>query len=316
MGLLFFQPIYQERVWGGRNLSAKLGRTLPDEVPIGESWELVDRPDEQSVVAFGPWEGRSLREILAEHPEHIMGPHWPKDRPFPILVKWLDCQERLSLQVHPPAKIAKQLGGEPKTEHWYVADATDEAALIVGHKPGVSPEVFEKAIHDNTLEACVEPIPVKTGDALFVESGCLHAIDAGCLILEIQQNSDTTYRVYDWGRIGLDGHPRQLHVKEALASINFGEKPPPIISEQPGNQLLANSKHFRIRKEELPAGETLSFEACQEPRILSIVQGVLKSEEDALSLRRGSNVLLPYGGAFSFHIEENASFLITDHFAH
>lgn len=316
MGLLFFQPIYQERVWGGHNLSVKLGRTLPDNTLVGESWEIVDRPNDQSIVAFGPWEGRSLRELLSKHPTHLMGPHWASDKPFPILVKWLDCQKRLSLQVHPPAKVAAALGGEPKTEHWYVAEASENAALIVGHKPGISRAAFEQAIYNNTLDTCVKPTPVKTGDSLLIESGCLHAIDAGCLILEIQQNSDTTYRVYDWGRLGLDGNPRTLHVKEALASIQFEAPRPLIISKAPGNQLLAECKHFRIRKEERTIGETFSFEACQEPRILSILQGTLKSEGDLLSLRSGSNVFLPYGDSFSFHVEEPVTFLITDHFSH
>jgi len=209
---LHFRPLYQERVWGGRNFESKLGRTLPENKVIGESWEVVDRSEAQSVVAEGPHAGKSLRELIREDPVAIMGEGWDPERPFPILVKWLDCQERLSLQVHPPADVAPRLGGEPKTENWYVADATEGAGLIVGLRRGVTREAFEKAIHDSTLESLVHRFPVSAGDSILVQSGRLHAIDAGNLILEIQQNSDTTYRVYDWGRVGLDGTPRQLHI--------------------------------------------------------------------------------------------------------
>ena len=127
---LSFKPVYQERVWGGRALASFLDRKLPGSAPIGESWELVDRPEAQSVVANGPWAGKSLREVMATHAAAVMGPAWPPERPFPILVKWLDCRERLSLQVHPPASIAAQLGGEPKTENWYIARAEPGAAVL------------------------------------------------------------------------------------------------------------------------------------------------------------------------------------------
>ena len=123
-----FKPIYQERVWGGRNLKEKLGRELPEDKVIGESWEIVDRPEAQSTTT----DGTSLRELLEADPVGIMGSDWPADRPFPILVKWLDCHEKLSLQVHPPAAIAEELGGEPKTENWYIADAEPHATLMAG----------------------------------------------------------------------------------------------------------------------------------------------------------------------------------------
>src|SRR3954469_24479464 len=118
---LNFKPIYQERVWGGRHLEGFLQRKLPTRAPIGESWEIVDRPEAQSVAAGGTWAGQTLREIMQRHAGEVMGPAWPKERPFPILVKWLDCRGRLSVQVHPPASVAAQLGGEPKTENWYFA---------------------------------------------------------------------------------------------------------------------------------------------------------------------------------------------------
>src|SRR4051812_4941606 len=147
-----FRPIYQERVWGGRALEGFLGRKLPGTTPIGESWELVDRPEAQSVATHGAWAGKTLREIMAAHAAEVMGPNWPKDRPFPILVKWLDCRDRLSVQVHPPAAVAKKLGGEPKTENWFFAQTDVGAAVYAGLKPGVTRESFERGIETGTVD--------------------------------------------------------------------------------------------------------------------------------------------------------------------
>ena len=255
MELLTFTPLYMERVWGGRGLEAKLGRTLPEGKVIGESWELVDRKGEQSVVASGTQAGKSIRELLESSASEILGPGRDGSQPFPILIKWLDCQDRLSLQVHPPAEIAPSLGGEPKTENWYIAECDEGASLIVGLKNGVTREQFTLALAENQAEDCVHRFPVKAGDSILVESGRMHAIDAGNLILEIQQNSDTTYRVYDWGRVGLDGAPRQLHIEESLKSIDFDDYEPETLKIVPGTQTLADCKEFRIRKFELQAGD-------------------------------------------------------------
>ena len=194
--MIKFKPVYQSRVWGGRRFESALGRELPGSDPIGESWEIVDRLEAQSV---DPESGRTLRELLETDSASIMGPGYDPKRPFPILVKWLDCSERLSLQVHPPEEVAKRLGGEPKTECWYIADASDAAALIVGLRCGVSRRQFEQGIEREALEPLLHRFGVQPGQAMLLESGRLHAIDAANLILEIQQNSDTTYRVYDWG---------------------------------------------------------------------------------------------------------------------
>ena len=171
MELMSFTPLYMERVWGGRGLELKLGRTLPGGKMIGESWELVDREDEQSVVAVGTHKGKTIRELLEKHAVDILGPGGEGSRPFPILIKWLDCQERLSLQVHPPAGIAPLLGGEPKTENWYIADCDEDASLIVGLKQGVTREQFTQALKNNKVAACVHRFPVKAGDSILVESG-------------------------------------------------------------------------------------------------------------------------------------------------
>ncbi|MDQ8207168.1 class I mannose-6-phosphate isomerase [Coraliomargarita sp. SDUM461003] len=315
MELLTFTPLYMERVWGGRGLEAKLGRTLPEGKVIGESWELVDRKGEQSVVASGTQAGKSIRELLESSASEILGPGRDGSQPFPILIKWLDCQDRLSLQVHPPAEIAPSLGGEPKTENWYIAECDEGASLIVGLKNGVTREQFTQALADNQAEDCVHRFPVKAGDSILVESGRMHAIDAGNLILEIQQNSDTTYRVYDWGRVGLDGAPRQLHIEESLKSIDFDDYEPETLKIVPGTQTLADCKEFRIRKFELQAGdEALELPAGEGARLIHVVSGKLSDRHSGAILSKGSNYLQPYVTGVSLSAEEPTTLLVTDQF--
>lgn len=307
---LRFTPIYQERVWGGRGLESILGRKLPAGKVIGESWELVDREEANSVHEK---EGDTLGGLRRAHPEDLMGPGWSPERPFPILVKWLDCQDRLSLQVHPPAEVAPELNGEPKTENWYIVEAQPGAALLAGLKPGVTAEQFRAAIENEALEELVCRLPANAGDSLFVRSGRLHAIDAGNLILEIQENSDTTYRVYDWGRVGLDGKPRQLHVEESMKSIDFEDTEPELLHPEGAESLLAESREFRLRRLQLEPGETLSFAAREEPRILSVAEGALE-ESDRRVVRKGDNLLLPYAGSSLWKARVPTVVLVTDRF--
>ena len=315
--LIRLKPLYQERVWGGRGLETSLGRTLPAERPIGESWEIVDRSEAQSMVVNGANNSRSLREVIAQNSVVIMGPGWPADRAFPILVKWLDCRERLSLQVHPPASVAPQLKGEPKTENWYIAEAAPGSQLIVGLKRGVTRRQFEHAIETLTLEECVHRFPVSKGDSILVRSGQIHAIDGGNLILEIQQNSDTTYRVYDWGRVGLDGKPRQMHVAESLQSIRWDDFEPEPVRSEAKAAVIAEAPEFRIRRVPLAAGARYSINAGEEARILSVVSGVLHCQCDGVNevLSRGDNVILPFASAFDFCAEQAVMLLITEKFS-
>ncbi|MFA5056644.1 MAG: type I phosphomannose isomerase catalytic subunit [Opitutaceae bacterium] len=315
MQILQFDSIYQERVWGGRALATAFGRRLAPGRVIGESWEVVDRAEAQSVVRGGIHAGRSLRQVIENHGPEVMGPRWPAARPFPILVKWLDCRERLSLQVHPPADQAPALGGEPKTENWFIAGAAPGAALIVGLKQGVSRVRFERALAEGTLETCVNRFPVAAGDSILVRSGTVHAIDAGSLILEIQQNSDTTYRVYDWGRVGLDGKPRPLHVREALASILWDQPEPVPLRAAAAPAVLADCPEFRIRRVPLSRGTRLAFAAGEQPRLLHVVTGRLRESAIDGVLERSENVLLPFAGAFTFTAVEDSLLLVTDNFA-
>ena len=320
--LLRFQPLYQPRVWGGRALETELGRQLPPREPIGESWDVVDRAEAQSVVDGGTFAGQSLRALLQAHGAELMGPRWPAARPFPILIKWLDCRERLSLQVHPPAAIAPELAGEPKTENWYIAQTAPGAELIVGLKRGVTRAQFERAIADQTLEACVHHFRVAAGDSILVHSGQVHAIDAGNLILEIQQNSDTTYRVYDWGRVGLDGLPRQLHVKESLRSIDWNDFEPMPVRAAPTSGVIADCAEFRIRRCVLGAGERVHLRGGEQPRLVSVVSGGVRATPEGAGTRspfgqkmgRGDNVLVPFATGFTLAAETTTILLITENF--
>jgi len=309
---IFFKPIYQERVWGARNLSEALGRELPEGKVIGEAWEVVDRPEAQSVVAGGDFEGKTIRELISENATVIMGEGYDPQRPFPILVKWLDCADRLSLQVHPPEEVAPQLKGEPKTENWYIADCEEDSSLIVGLKNGATREEFEKRIKDGTLEECIHRFPVKPGDSILVESGRLHAIDAGNLILEIQQNSDTTYRVYDWGRVGLDGSPRQLHIEESFASIEWNDFEPSAMPSDGAEVVLADCKEFRLVKYTLGDGQGTVSIPAGEGRLLSPVEG--KVLANGVEVARGDNVLLAADTAWEVTGACGAAFLLTERF--
>lgn len=312
--LIRLQPLYQERVWGGSGLASSLGRTLPPNRPIGEAWEIVDRPEAQSVVAGGKNAGKTLRAMIAKNTEAIMGPKWKADKPFPILVKWLDCRERLSLQVHPPASVAGELKGEPKTENWFIADTVAGAGLIVGLKRGVTRAQFEEALKTNTLEPLVHRFPVAEGDSILVHSGQIHAIDAGNLILEIQQNSDTTYRVYDWGRVGLDGKPRQMHVEQSLKSIKWDDFEPAPVRGAPTSGVIAECREFLIRRVVLDRGERFYINGGEQPRILSVVTGELTVAGETRPITRGDNVVLPYAGAFAFTAPVSSMVLITENF--
>ena len=316
MSFLQFEPIFQERVWGGRALGEWRGCELPGTNPIGESWEVVDREEAQSVVRGGDEAGRTLREVIEARGDEIMGPEWDRAARFPILVKWLDCAERLSLQVHPPASIARSLSGEPKTENWYVARANTGAAIMAGLKPGVDATQFRAAVENNTADQLVLRHPTRDGDSVLIESGVMHAIDGGNLILEIQQNSDTTFRVYDWGRMGLDGRPRQLHVEQSMACLAANTAPTPaIIHADDPVDVLVDAREFRLRRVRLAAGGKLEFSAGEQPRILSVVEGGLESA-DGRRLVRGANVLLPFAGNFAFAAPARSTVLITENFVH
>jgi mannose-6-phosphate isomerase len=243
---LVFEPLFMERIWGGRMLESVYGKEIPAGLRIGESWEIVDREEAQSVVHLGPLRGLTFHELWTERRAEIFGSRVPDSERFPLLFKLLDAQERLSVQVHPPAAIAPSLNGEPKTEMWYFLATEENARVYAGLKQGVTREQFEQSLQEGEVADCVHQIPVQAGEALFIQSGRIHAIGSGNLICEVQQNSDTTYRVFDWNRPGTDGLPRALHIAESMASIDFDDVEPTLESH-PG-ELVTECEYFRIEK--------------------------------------------------------------------
>jgi mannose-6-phosphate isomerase len=249
-GPLTFKPIFMERMWGGRRLESKFGKNLPPKVRIGESWEIVDREEAQSVVRNGASRGKTLHELWTRDRQEVFG-DLPDSPRFPLLVKLLDAQEKLSLQVHPTEKIAAKLGSEAKTEFWYVAAADDKAELFVGLRKQTARSEFKNALESGTAAELVHTIGVKAGDAMFLPTGRLHAIGAGNLLVEIQQNSDTTYRVFDWNRLDENGKARELHVDQALQCIDFDDCEPQLV--EPKGELLVRHNLFEVQKWNLSA---------------------------------------------------------------
>ena len=256
---LTFRPLYMERVWGGRRLAEKFGRPLPAGAPIGESWELVDREDAQSVVESGPLAGKTLHELWTTLRSPIFGRVADSPR-FPLLAKILDARETLSVQVHPPARIAAELKGEPKSEMWFLLESEPGAELFAGFRRGTTRAQFETALAEGHAADLLHRLPVRAGDAIFIPGGRCHAIGAGCFLVEMQQNSDTTYRIFDWNRVGLDGKPRPLHLRESLLSIDFADHEPSL-AHRDGETVVA-CEHFKIEHWTLDRAKTDASENC------------------------------------------------------
>jgi mannose-6-phosphate isomerase len=298
---LTFNPIFKERVWGGREMERLYQKKLPAGRPIGESWEISDRPGDASVIANGPLAGKNLRWLMENHQAELLGDAKPaNENRFPLLCKILDAREKLSLQVHPPASKAAELGGEPKTEMWFIADAAPGAELFVGLKRGVTRAEFEKKVETGEVAECFHRVPVRAGDAMFLPSGRVHAIGAGLVIFEIQQNSDTTYRVFDWNRVGLDGKPRELHVAQSFASIDFNDFEPALVQSKFSGEApvqkrpLVRNPLFKVEAWQMNGGAGVSLK----PRTFQIIAGLsgrleIQSGSASVKLSAGQFCLVP-----------------------
>lgn len=319
---LKFDYILKEKVWGGRRLETLLGKRLPEGNPIGESWEVSDHGEDTTVVAAGALAGRSLHELVESHPEELMGKRGVETARgrFPLLLKFIDASDVLSVQVHPDdVYAAEHESGElGKTEAWYVFHAAEGSRLVRGVKRGTTREDFGKLLAEGLLEECLNSFEVSAGDVLFLPAGTLHALGAGVVVAEIQQNSDTTYRVYDWNRVGLDGRPRELHVERALEVIDFEaplrnkEAPKRLEGYSYRREALVSCEKFAMESIETaePIAEEMGGEAFA---ILCFVKGCgrLEGDFESVEVNLGDSVLVPAGlERFRFTPEEDSKFLL------
>jgi len=286
---ILFEPLPMERVWGGRRLETLFGKRLPHGSSIGELWEMVDRPEAQSVVHSGPLKGKTLHDLWVDHRELVFGErHLANPSPrFPLLIKLLDARERLSVQVHPPLTGSDEPLGEPKTECWYFLHASEGSSIYAGLKKGVSRDSFEEAMRKGTVEETLHRLPVSTGESIFIPSGRLHAIGDGLMIVEVQQNSDTTFRVFDWNRSGLDGKPRELHPEKSLDSIDFDDFEPTIT---PASEVVvADCPFFHVEKKTLSS--PLAISKTGDFSIVTCLEGALECA--GVPLKPGEFLLVP-----------------------
>ncbi|MBP7275275.1 MAG: class I mannose-6-phosphate isomerase [Kiritimatiellae bacterium] len=219
---LTFAPVYKEYVWGGQRIPRVYHRAGAPEI-CAESWEISAHPDGMSVVDVGPLRGRTLASLVDDFGVQLLGTH-PAPGKFPLLLKIIDARDRLSVQVHPNDEDAQRYGGEAKNEAWHILEADPGAIIFAGMKPGTRRSDFEEAIRHTRIDRLLSEVPVRNGDSVVIPGGLVHALDSGLMIYEIQQSSNTTYRIYDWGRVGHDGKPRETHVAQALRVIAWRDQ--------------------------------------------------------------------------------------------
>ena len=295
------EPLFVERVWGGSGLAAHFGKDLPPGRPIGESWEAADVGEHVSPIASGPRAGCSLRDLIEEHGAALAGAALLPEGRLPLLFKLIDAREDLSVQLHPrDEEIPVGSNERGKEEAWYIVAAEPGARLVHGLVPGVAAGDLFRAIAANRAGDCLSWHEVAPGQVYYVPAGTVHAIGGGILLAEIQQSSDTTYRLYDWGRVGLDGRPRELHL-EAARAVALAEPVPcpygPVARRgRPGEpDLLVDGEHFRLRRHELVHGEPASGSLTDSFALLFTVEGQarLANERGEWDLERGATWLLP-----------------------
>lgn len=216
---LRFKPVYKDYLWGGNRIPKLYNRNQPDGI-YAESWEISTHPDGKTVIENGPLAGKTLCDLLPENKEQLLGSN-VTGSDFPLIIKLIDARKKLSVQVHPNDDNAAAVGGEPKTEMWYFLDGDESAKVYCGLNPGVGEKEFIQALDDKTVADLLRPIPAVPGEAVYLSGGRIHSTGAGCLIFEVQQKSNTTYRLYDWDRKGPDGKPRELHIDQALRVIDW-----------------------------------------------------------------------------------------------
>ncbi len=297
---LRFEAIYQYRLWGGRRLADLLSAPLPNG-PIGEAWVLSDRDDHASAVDNGPLRGQTIGQLMADFPEQLMGKLAGRFQRFPLLLKFLDAQEMLSVQVHPgyPPDQPLPEGETAKTEAWVVIYAGKDSRIYAGLKPGATPDRLRRWITDGTLADYLASFTPKPGDGVFIPAGTVHALGGDVVVFEIQQNSDTTFRLYDWGHVDAKtGKPRALQVDQALACIDFadgaaGLVKPTVDVAAPERELVFDCEPFRLWR--LRSRSPFPVGAADLPGVLVCVEGAGQIEHDGATyaIERGEVWLLP-----------------------
>lgn len=310
---LQFQPILKDRIWGGTKLKTYLNKPITSEI-TGESWEISTVENDVSVIANGFFKGKSLNELINEFPEEVLGTKVYNQfgKQFPLLFKYLDAREDLSIQVHPNDELAKSRHNSfGKTEMWYVMQADDDAQLIVGFKEKSSPEEYLKSLDDNSIIDILDVKKVKQGDVFFLATGTVHAIGAGTVIAEIQQTSDITYRIYDFDRVDAKGNTRELHVDLALDAINYNVVEAQKEYSKVGNVSngIVNCQYFTTNF--IPLDGEMRFDKNKESfSVYMCVEGSfeLKYKEEKYEYKTGDTILIP-AEITEFEIKGKASVL-------
>jgi mannose-6-phosphate isomerase len=295
--ILQFQPILREYIWGGRRL-AELGKPIGDNDHYAESWEVVDHGADQSIVVNRELAGTTLHELVVAYGPELLGQHNPQQQ-FPLLFKYLDCQRTLSVQVHPNDEQGAKLDPPDlgKTEAWVVLSAEPGSRIYAGLKPGVDRATLGRELERNNCEACLHDFQPRVGDCVFIEAGTVHALGAGLLVAEIQQASNTTFRLFDWNRLDADGKPRPLHVEQSLDTIDYRRGPVKPVA--PGSTTRSNVERlvecdkFILDRWHLDGPDV--FESDDRCHIVTVIAGVvtLGTSESQQKLRVGDTRLIP-----------------------
>jgi mannose-6-phosphate isomerase len=299
---LRFDPIYQYRLWGGRRLSSLLSAPLPGDGPVGEAWVLSDRTDHQSLVANGPLKGQTLGQMMKQFPEQLMGKLSSRFSRFPLLLKFLDARSMLSVQVHPSDAHPELIpaGDTAKTEAWVVIDAEKEGRIYAGLKSGTTADTLRQSLDDGTIADHLVCIAPKVGDAIFISAGTVHSLGNDVVVFEVQQNSDTTFRLYDWGHIDPKTRElRPLQVEQAFASIEFGASDggmaaPRVETKKPvERERLFDCHAFLLWR--LLGQDLFTVGATAEPRVLVCIEGTGQVSHKGIpyAVGRGDVWLLP-----------------------
>lgn len=279
---LTFRPIMKRIVWGGRRLGDLLGKPIGPGNDYAESWEIVDHGDDHSQVASGPLEGQTLRDIVRQRNESVLGSYTGIES-FPLLLKYLDCNRVLSVQVHPDDEYARAMPQPDlgKTEAWYIVDAAPGSKIYAGLKSGVDRKALQQAIAGGATEEVLHVIEPEAGQCIFIPAGTVHALGGGLVVAEIQQSSDTTFRLFDWNRVGDDGRPRPLHIEQALDVTDYSIGPispqTPQVDED-GLETLVRCDKFVLKQAAFDAGspgKTFTIGNLTSPLIVTVVKGAV-----------------------------------------